>query len=165
LSFESFAPIELIQRQRINLIFDAHSDEPHPDRNKFPPGTLQLRAPTQETLRWIPMTPQGIAADVKSDKDIPVLEVPRIGPAPLRAAFSGANDGTAGELTATVTNDYPVAFQSATLRFLVKNNNWQPLNAKVIQAFTPDQRAFSVIDLNFEVPAKSSVKVGIVSAD
>lgn len=40
--YEGFAPIGLIKEQNINLLFDAHSDEPHAERKQFPPRTFHM---------------------------------------------------------------------------------------------------------------------------
>ncbi len=103
--YEGFAPIGLIREQKINLLFGAHSDNPHADLKDFPARTFHMRAPTQETLRWIPMTHDGIASGVKSNSDVAVLAIPRTGPAPLRVTFAFPDNGTAAEQVATITNE------------------------------------------------------------
>ena len=70
LCYEGYAPIDLIRDGQVDLLFDGHSDTTHPDGSLFPPGTQQLRAPTQETIRWIPMTHERISPDVRSAADM-----------------------------------------------------------------------------------------------
>jgi len=157
--YESFAPIALIREQNIKLLFDAHTDEPHAERKQFPPRTFQMRAPTQETLRWIPMTHQGIAAAVKTNDDVPVLSIPRTGPSPLRVKFDFPNDGTAAEQVATITNDFATEFPHARLRLVLQRGSDRVTGATVLQAFDSDDATRTVFDLDVRVTGKSAVSI------
>lgn len=157
LSFEHFAPIDLIRNQKVNLIFNGHSDDPHPERDKFPNGTLPLRAPDQHSLRWISMTRTGLA-ETKESK-VPVLDVPREGKAPLRAEFSAPNDGRVQQQSVTITNDYEVPFPTARIRLVLARQKYALKNAKAIQTFDSDDGQITVVDAEVSVPAKGSVEV------
>ena len=63
LCYEAYALIELIRQAQVGLLFDGHSYEDHPQRSQFPKGTLHLRPPRQESVRWIGMTHKGVAAN------------------------------------------------------------------------------------------------------
>ncbi len=157
--YESFAPISLIRDQNIKLLFDAHTDDPHADRKDFPPRTFHMRAPTQETLRWIPMTHQGIDPAVKSNADVPVLAIPRTGPSPLRVTFEVPNDGTANEQIATITNDYATEFPHARLRLVLRRGVCRITGATVLQSFDADDAMRTVFDLDVRVSGKSAVVI------
>lgn len=159
--YESFAPIALIREQNINLLFDAHTDDPHADREHFPPRTFQMRAPTQESLRWIPMTPQGIASGVKTNKDAPVLSVPRLGPLPLRVALAFPGDGASTEQVATITNDYAVEFPHARLRLVLRRGSYRITGASLLQTFDSDDAKQTVLDLDVRVPGMSTAQVQV----
>ena len=107
-AYEGYAPVDMIRRSGVDLLFDGHSTGDHPNRADFPPGTLQMRAPTQETMRWIAMNHGGLAPAVTATNglvqeiqglgatsSVPLLEFPRTGPAPLRVEYSQPNDGSA----------------------------------------------------------------------
>jgi len=155
--YESFAPIGLIKEQNIKLLFDAHTDEPHAERKQFPPRTFQMRAPTQESLRWIPMTHQGLSDEIKTNDDVPVLAIPRTGPSPLRVTFASPNDGTASEQVATITNDFAIEFPHARLRLVLQRGTYRVESATVLQAFDSDDATRTVLDLDFRVAGKSVV--------
>ena len=138
LCYEGYAPIDLIRDGQVDLLFDGHSDTTHPDGPLFTPGTQQLRAPTQETIRWIPMTHERISPDVRSAADIPALNVPRLGPAPLRVNFSAANDGSSTLQTAVIANEYPHRFPHARVRFVMRAGNYRLDGGRVLQAFPSD---------------------------
>ena len=157
--YEGFAPISLIREQKINLLFDAHSDNLHAEREAFPPRTFHLRAPTQDTLRWIPMDHRGIAASVKANTDIPVLSIPRTGLSPLRVALAFPECGTVRKQVATITNEYPVEFPHARLRLLLTTGEYRIDGASVSQTFNSDDGTRTILDLDIPVPAKSSVEV------
>ena len=155
--YESFAPIDLIKEQNIKLLFDAHTDEPHAERKQFPPRTFQMRAPTQETLRWIPMTHQGLAVEVKTNDDVPVLAIPRTGPSPLRVTFASPNDGSAGEQAATLTNDFATEFPHARIRLVLRRGTYRVEGASILQAFDSDDATRTVLDLDVRIAGKSAV--------
>jgi hypothetical protein len=162
LCFEHFAPVDLITNQKINLIFDGHSDDPHPERDKFPKGTLHVRAPDQHSLRWISMTRTGLAETMSKESKIPVLDIPRFGKAPLRADYSAPNDGSAQQQSVTVTNDYETPFPTARLRLVLARQVYSLKNAKLIQSFDSDDGKSTVMDIEVVVPAKGAVTVTAV---
>jgi hypothetical protein len=157
--YESFAPIGLIREQNIKLLFDAHTNDAHAEREQFPSRTFQMRAPTQETLRWIPMTHQGLAAPVKTNDDVPVLSIPRMGPSPLRVTFDSPNDGAAAGQVATITNDYATEFPHARLRLVLRRGVYRITGAMVLQSFDADDATRTVLDLDVRVPGKSAVSI------
>lgn len=157
--YEGFAPIAMIREQSIDLLFDAHSDNLHADREAFPPRSFHMRAPTQDTLRWIPMTHEGIAPTVKTNGDVPVLSVPRTGPSPLRVALEFPDDGTAAQQLATITNDYAVEFPHARLRLVLRRGAYRVSAASVLQSFDADDGMRTVLDVETQVAPKSSARV------
>lgn len=157
--YEGFAPIELIREAKINLLFDGHSDNAHADRDAFPPGTLQLRAPTQDTLRLIPMTRTGLSPSVKSAADVPVLKIPRTGESPLRVLWESPNDGTATTLRGTLANETPLAFPHARLRLVLKSGSYRVTGARVLQTFRADDGQRTVIDVEAAVAEKSTTTI------
>jgi hypothetical protein len=161
LCYEAYAPIDLIRQGQVDLLFDGHSDSKHPDRDAFPPGTLQMRAPNQESLRWIPMTREGLAADVRSAEDVPVLNVPRSGPAPLRAEFSEPNDGGVGQQTAVITNEYPIQFPRVRVRFILRPGRYRLEGGTLVQTFHSDNGGRTIVDAEVEVNAKETVAVAV----
>ncbi|MBI3866628.1 MAG: hypothetical protein HY290_32500 [Planctomycetia bacterium] len=161
LCYEGYAPIDLIRDGQVDLLFDGHSDRPHADTKSFPPGTLHMRAPTQETIRWIPMNHQGISSEIRTAEDVPVLNVPRSGPAPLRLNYTAANDGSALEQTAVITNEYPQRFPHARIRFLMRAGRYRLEGGKPLQTFESDAGTTTVIDAEVDVPAQKDVTVTI----
>jgi hypothetical protein len=161
LCYEGYAPIDLIRDGQVDLLFDGHSDRPHPDSQSFPPGTLQMRAPTQETIRWIPMTRERIAPEIRGADDVPVLDVPRIGPVPLRVNFTAVNDGTSSEQTAVITNEYARRFPRARIRFLMRAGRYRLEGGRTLQAFQSDTRTTTVIDAQIDVQARTDVTVTV----
>lgn len=161
LCYEDYAPIDLIRASQVDLLFDGHSDQPHPDVQAFPPGTLQLRAPTQETIRWIPMTRERIAPEIRGAADVPVLNVPRSGPAPLRVNFASANDGSSSEQTAVITNEYASRFPRGRLRFQMRAGRYRLEGGRSSQVFQSDAGTTTVIDAEVDVPARSDVSVAV----
>lgn len=159
LCFEAYAPLALIRQAKVNLLFDGHSDDPHPERKDFPPGVLHTRAPTQETLRFLPLTADGFPERIKTEKDLPVLEIPRNGPAPLRVEWSAPNDGSAGGLTATLRNDSALPFPAACFRMLLKAGTYELTGAKIAQQFTSDDGKTVVLDVEAGAPAHGSTVV------
>jgi hypothetical protein len=157
--YEGFAPIALIREHKINLLFDGHSDVVPAGREALPPRTFHMRAPTQDTLRWIPMTHDGVASAIKANADVPVLSVPRTGPSPLRVAFEFPEDGSAGQQAATITNGFATEFPHARLRLVLRRGAYQVTGGMVLQAFDSDDGVQTVLDLEIRVAAKSSVAV------
>ena len=151
--------MELIRQAEVDLLFDAHSRGSHPDYEKFPKGTLGFRAPNQHSLRWIAMTHEGLDPSLKTVKDIPVLDVPREGPAPLRVEFSDPNQGTASRLEARVTNRYEVAFPAGRLRFVMRKGNYQVAGGKRLQVFDSDDGQSTVVDVAAAFPARGATAV------
>ena len=157
--YEGFAPISLIREHKINLLFDGHSDIVPADREALPPRTFHMRAPTQDTLRWIPMTHDGVAPAVKTNADVPVLSIPRTGPSPLRVALESPDDGSASKQVATITNEYATEFPHARLRLVLRRGAYQITGGTVLQAFDSDDGTRTVLDLEIRIAAKSSVQV------
>jgi len=157
--YEGFAPLALIRDRKINLLFDAHSDNLHADRDAIPPTTFHMRAPTQETLRWIPMTHDGIAPAVKDNRDVPVLAIPRQGPSPLRAAYKLPEDGTAAEQTAVITNETAIEFPRARLRLILRRGAYQVAGGTLAQSFDSDDGSRTILDIEARVPPKTSVTI------
>ena len=157
--YEGFAPISLIREHKINLLFDGHSDNVPVDREALPPRTFHMRAPTQETLRWIPMTHDGVAPAVKTNADVPVLSIPRTGPSPLRVALESPDDGSASKQVATITNEYAIEFPHARLRLVLRRGAYQIAGASLLQAFDSDDGTRTILDLEIRIAAKSSVQV------
>lgn len=155
--YESFAPTALMREQKISLLFDAHSDDAHPERDAIPERTFRMRAPTQETLRWIPMTHQGIAPAAKTNSDVPVLTVPRTGAAPLRVEFAERTDGSASRQVATITNETETVFLRGRVRLVLRRGAYQSDQGKVLQAFDADDGTRTVLDLEVAIPAHSKV--------
>lgn len=160
--YEGLAPISLIQDQEIDLLFDGHSDNSHAARDAFPARAFHMRAPTQETLRWIPMTHHGLAPQVKSNAEVPVLKIPRTGPAPLRAVFEFAEDGTADRQVVTVTNEYPHEFPQASVRLVLRRGNYEITGGKISQKFDSDDGRCSIIDVISRVPAQATTRLQAV---
>lgn len=158
LCYEGYAPAKLLRDAQVDLLFDAHSDDQHPEAADFPPGMIKVRAPTQETLRWIPMTANGIDSEIKQPADIPVLNVPRTGPAPLRVSQLR---GGPQEQSVVVTNEYPQAFPEARVRLVVKAGQYEVKGAKVQQSFNNDSGTSTVLDLQLDLKAKSESTVTI----
>jgi hypothetical protein len=161
LCYEGYAPIDLIRDGQVDLLFDGHSDRPHPDSQSFPPGTLHLRAPTQETIRWIPMTRERISSEIRGADDVPVLNVPRSGPAPLRVNFTAANDGSSSEQTAVITNEYPHRFPRARIRFLMRAGRYRLEGGRTLQTFQSDPGTTTVIDAEVDMQARTDVTVAL----
>jgi len=160
--YEGLAPISLIREQEVDLLFDGHSDNSHAARDAFPPRAFHMRAPTQDTLRWIPMTHQGLAPPVKSNADVPVLAIPRTGPAPLRTAFEFADDGTADRQVVTITNEYPLEFPQASVRLLLRRGMYEITGGTISQKFDSDDGGCSIIDVVARVPARSTTRLQAV---
>lgn len=105
------------------------------------------------------MTHQGIAAEVKTNDEVSVLHIPRTGPSPLRVTFASPNDGSAGELTATLTNDFATEFPHARIRFVLRRGSYQVEGASILQAFNSDDGTRTVLDLDVRIAGKSAVNV------
>ena len=105
------------------------------------------------------MTPQGLAAEVKSERDIPIVSVPRTGPAPLRVEFSVPNDGTAKRMTALVINACEIPFHGGRLRLVLEAGAYRARNAEVEQTFNSDDGQKTILDLLFDVPPKSRIEI------
>jgi hypothetical protein len=161
LCYEGYAPIDLIRDGQVDLLFDGHSDRPHPDSQSFPPGTLHMRAPTQETIRWVPMTRERISSEIRGADNVPVLNVPRSGPAPLRVNFTAANDGSSSEQTAVIINEYPHRFPRARIRFLMHAGRYRLEGGRTLQTFQSDSRTTTVIDAEADVEALTDVTVSL----
>jgi hypothetical protein len=161
LCYEGYAPIDVIRGGQVDLLFDGHSDQPHPDSQSFPPGTLHMRAPTQETIRWVAMTRDGISSEIRAANDVPVLNVPRSGPVPLRVNFAAPNDGSSSEQTAVVCNEYPHRFPHARIRFLMHAGRYRLEGGRTLQTFQSDSGTTTVIDAEVDVPAQTEVTVAI----
>jgi hypothetical protein len=159
LCYEAYAPIDLIREGQVDLLFDGHSDSRHPQRDAFPPGTLHMRAPTQESIRWAAMTRAGLSPEVRSADDVPVLNVPRSGPAPLRVEFSSPNDGGVREQTAVITNEYPIRFAHARIRFVLRRGRYRLDGGTLLQTFDSDDRTKTIVDADVRVNAKEAVAV------
>jgi hypothetical protein len=161
LCYEGYAPIDLIRDGQVDLLFDGHSDRPHPDTQSFPRGAFHFRAPTQESIRWIPMNHEGISSEVRAADDVPVLDLPRSGPAPLRVSFAAANDGTSSEQTAVITNDYPHHFPRARLRFVMRAGRYRLDGGRMLQTFHSDSGTTTVIDAEVDTPARTGATVSL----
>lgn len=159
LCYEGFAPISLIRDEAVDVLFDGHTDDPHPDSAQFPEGTLHFRAPGGLKVRWIPMTHAGLDPSVRTAADIPLVEIPWNGLAPLRVEFTQANDGTAEGNTARITNETTVRFPGARLRLVMEAGRYEVTGGQVLQAFDSDDGALRVIDVQVEVPPRSETVV------
>ncbi|MFC1452253.1 hypothetical protein ACFLSJ_02790 [Verrucomicrobiota bacterium] len=164
LCYEGFAPPDLIREGQVDILFDGHSDDPHPDLSQFPERTLHFRAPNQYSMRWIPMAHDGLAPAVATVHGMPVLEIPRDGPAPLRAQFSAPNNGTASSLTATVINAYDVPFPAGRLRFVMRKGQYGVTGGVKRQSFDSDDGEHTVVDVKIGIPAGSEITVSVALA-
>jgi hypothetical protein len=157
--YEGFAPIDFIREAAVDMLFDGHSDDPHPDLAQFPKGTLHFRAPGGPYIRWIPMTHQGLAPSVSTAKDIPLLHVPYEGPPPLRVEWACPNDGTARENTARLINETEQPFPTGRLRLVMAGGKYEVTGATVLQAFDAEDGR-RVVDVQVVIPAKAETRVG-----
>ena len=162
LCYEAYAPIDLILQERVDLLFDGHSYEDHPQRSQFPKGTLHLRPPLQESVRWIGMTHEGVVA-VASPKDVPTFLAPRRGPAPLRVEYSAPNDGRSAKLTSRVINETAIPFPQARVRFvlLAAAGEYAVSEGEIEQQFRSDDGRVQIVDVAVRVNAKSETDVRI----
>jgi hypothetical protein len=167
LAYEAYAPLDVILEGKLGLLFDGHSVEEHPLHAQFAPGTVHIRAPDYQAIRWIAMTRQGLDSAYKGPKDIPSFRVPRVGPAPLRVAFSAPNDGTAAESTARIVNELSVPFPRARLRFVMKVSpgGYSVQGGKILQSFVADDGKVCVVDVEAAVPAQSKITVQVRPAE
>lgn len=158
LCYEAYAPLELIHSAKVDMLFDGHSFEDHPDRDQFQPSTLHMRPPDQESIRWIPMGYDGLAPSVSTTKDVPSFQIPRRGQSPLRVEFSAENSGAANALTARITNETGIHFPNARVRFVLKAGEYAVSGAKILQAFRSDDGKISVVDVEIDVNPRSTVE-------
>lgn len=163
LAYEAYAPLDVIQQGKFGLLFDGHSVEEHPQHAQFSPGTIHIRAPDYQAIRWIAMNRQGLDPTYKNPKDIPSFRIPRVGQSPLRATFSASNDGTANQLTARITNEFSMPFPHARLRFVMKTNSggYRVDGGKMLQSFVSDDGKVCVVDVEVAVPARSASAVRV----
>jgi len=163
LSYESFAPLDLIRDKKVNLLFDAHSLGDHPDRAKFPAGTLHIAATDFQTMRWIPMTHTGLDAAIQKPEDAPSLIVPRLGPAPLRVEYANGNSGLKNYETARIINRYSQRFPNARVRLVLKAGEHSISGGEVIQTFTSDDGKLRIFDMQADVAPDSETVIRIES--
>jgi hypothetical protein len=167
LAWEGFAPLNQIIENKVNLLFGGHSVKRHPLQDSFPAGAMRLRALGSETVRWIPMTPEGIDSRYPDPDDIPLLRVPREGPLPLRVEYSRPNDGTADALSARIINEFEQPFPQARLRFILRANgagNCVVSGGDCLQSFISDDKTRRIVDVSAAVPARSEIIVKVASA-
>lgn len=164
LCYEAYAPIDLIHQEQVDLLFDGHSYEDHPQRSQFPQGTFHLRPPLQESVRWIGMTHEGVVA-AESPKDVPTFLVPRQGPVPLRVEYSAPNDGSCAKLTAHIINETTIPFPQARIRFimLAATGDYAVSEGKIEQQFRSDDGRVQIVDVAVRANAKSDTEVAISS--
>jgi hypothetical protein len=153
-------PLNVVTDTEVDLLFDGHCTRQHPQRARFPQGTLGFRAPGQQTLRWIPMTRDGLAVDAV--KNVPVLRIPRQGPSPLRMECDRPNDGTASRMTARVINSFPVAFANGRPRFVMRHGTYRVDGGKIFQQFHSDDGRFTVVDVESSFPPRSRTVITVV---
>lgn len=165
LCYEHYAPLAFIRDNAIDLLFDGHSTGAHPEAARFPEGTLGFRAPIQEMVRWIPMTPDGFPGHIRSAKQVPNFVVPREGPAPLHATFDGPNDGSRSRLAARVSNGCGIPFDNGRLRFLLKKGAYRVRGGKLLQSFESDNGKVTVVDVEAAFPARKETTVKVESRD
>ncbi|NQU09446.1 hypothetical protein HQ590_01535 [bacterium] len=160
LAFEAFPPMNLVRQGQVNLLFDGHSGDAHRQRPGLPPGTLHLGlADDQQEIRWIPLTHRGLPRDARASADIPAFPVPRGGPAPLRVAWTGPNDGTAAELTAKIINKTDLEFPGARVRFELRAGTYAVTGGKILQQFTSDDGKTTVVDAEVAVAPGAEVSI------
>lgn len=159
LCYEAFPPLDLIRDGKVNLLFDGHSSENHPQRGQFPPRTLHLRA--YESVRWISMVHDGLAPSLLSPEDVPSIQVPREGNLPLRVEFSAANNGTASALTARIINETGIRFPCARVRMVLRAGSYLVSGTKVLQEFRSDDGKVTVIDVETDAPSGSTSEITV----
>ncbi|HVF10208.1 MAG TPA: carboxypeptidase-like regulatory domain-containing protein, partial [Abditibacteriaceae bacterium] len=163
LSYESFAPLDLIRDKKVNLLFDAHSLGDHPDRAKFPTGTLHIAATDFQTMRWIPMTHSGLDRAIQKPDDAPALIVPRSGPAPLRVEHENGNAGLTNGETARIINRYAQRFPHARVRLVLKAGEYSVRGGKLLQSFVSDDGKLRIFDVEADVAPNSETMVRVES--
>jgi hypothetical protein len=164
LAFEAYAPLDVILQDKLGLLFDGHSVEEHPKHDQFLPGTVHIRAPDYQAVRWITMTPKGLDAKYRRPKDIPSFRIPREGVSPLRATYSVANDGSAEHMTARVINELKLPFPHARLRFVMKARagGYEVHGGRMLQSFVSDDGKVCVVDVEVNVGAQAQARVDVV---
>jgi hypothetical protein len=167
LACEGFAPLSMIVENKLSLLFGGHGLAKHPSQDHFPAGTMRLRAPGSETIRWIPMTPRGIDPRYPNPDDIPLLPMPREGLSPLRVEYSLPNDGTADTISARIINEFEQSFPQARLRFVLHARDagsYIVSGGECLQSFMSDDKTKWVLDISAAVPARSQIIIDATPA-
>jgi len=162
LCYEGWAPLDVLERNRVNLIWDGHSDEVPRQMRKLPPGTQHLGlADDQQEIRWIGMTHRGPATTKGERLDFPNIVMPRGGVTPVRVEFNGANDGGSAQVSARIVNETEIHLPQARVRFILTAGPCRVTGGTLLQQFTSGDGKFQIVDVEATVPARGEMTVTV----
>lgn len=160
-TFEPNAPVrEILDRYRIRLIHDGHGPPPKVERMGATP-TLRVGKVDSESfrlLRFKGSEPVSVTYRGQAEAPIPFR---RNAPAPVRAAFRPANDGSHPRVTATVVNDLDEPMPGARLTFLLPFGSYRPDRGRLEQAVRSDDGKFTILTVRLDLPGRATETVTV----
>ena len=158
---EHNAPVAtFLDRHRVNLIHDGHG----PGAKVMPLGTtptLRVGKVNSESFRLVRFRDGGVVSATYQGAETDPIPFERGAPAPVRVAYSPANDGQSDNVTATVTNELTEAYSDCRLTFAMPRGDYAVSGGRLEDAVASDDGAYTVVRVRFDLPAQDHAEVSL----
>ena len=157
--FEANAPIEFLDRHRVSFIHDAHG--PGAKVEQFG-ATPTQRAGKSNAMSFRLVRFEGgrvVSCTYAGDDEAPI-PFPREGVLPIRVEWETLNDGSQESVKARVVNDLEEGYPGCRLTFVLPKGDYSSEGGDVAFVWDSDDDRFTVVEVNFDLPATSAVMVG-----
>lgn len=159
-AFEANAPLDLLDRHRVNVIHDAHGiGQKVMDLGRTP--TRRIGKTNAESFRVVRMKDGFVQSCTYQGHETAPYPFTREEQPPLRTDFSPANNGKYDVVTATVSNDFQEDFPDGRLTFVMPAGTYQTSTGKISETFDSDDGMFTVVVVRVDFPKISQVKVRV----
>lgn len=161
-AFEQNAPLEFLDRHRVAMIHDAHgTGERVMDLGTTP--TRRIGKTNAISFRVVRFKDGSVETCTYNGHDTKPFPFQRDEDSPLSVTFSGANDGSQGELTATIENRYLDPFPNGRVRFFMPMGRYQAEGGRIESQTDNDdlRERITEVMVRVDIPAESATEVTV----
>lgn len=150
-AYEANAPVkELLDKQHINLIHDAHGlGNKNVDWGKTP--TRRVGKTNHSGFRLIRMQGDKV---MTAKSETPII-FPRTGFLPLAICFNPENNGKNSQVEASIINSYNETFEYAKARFFMPKGEYVANGGTIFQQFDSTEKPVTIVDVLVKILPES----------
>lgn len=158
-TYEQNAPVEdFLDRYQVAMLHDAHGTEKRIMEIGATP-TKRIGKTNAYSFRVVRFRDNRVVScTYKGDETAP-YPFPRENPAPVRAVFRPANDGTNRRVTATVTNDLEEDFPGGRVTFVLPAGKYAVEGGKLESSCLSDDGKYVVLSVRADFPAGNQISL------